>query len=133
MRGKRAAIIVSDPPYNVRIDGNVCGNGSIQHREFQMASGEMSEAEFIRFLSTSLRLFAKYSVSGSIHYLFMDWRHMRELLAAGGEAYDSLLNLYSPGEQSVNCAVYAVRSRSLVRFHKRISQQLAEIRDFLCF
>ncbi len=93
LRGKRAAIIVSDPPYNVRIDGNVCGNGSIQHREFQMASGEMSEAEFIRFLSTSLRLFAKYSVSGSIHYVFMDWRHMRELLAAGGEAYDSLLNL----------------------------------------
>ena len=93
MKGKRAAIILSDPPYNVRIDGNVCGNGSIQHREFQMASGEMSEAEFIRFLSTSLRLFAKYSVSGSIHYLFIDWRHMRELLAAGGEAYDSLLNL----------------------------------------
>ena len=93
MKGKRAAIILSDPPYNVRIDGNVCGNGSIQHREFQMASGEMSEAEFIRFLSTSLRLFAKYSVSGSIHYLFIDWRHLRELLAAGGEAYDSLLNL----------------------------------------
>ena len=93
MRGKQAAIIVSDAPYNLRIDGNVCGNGSIQHREFQMASGEMSEAEFIRFLSTTLRLFAQYSVSGSIHYLFMDWRHMRELLAAGGEAYDSLLNL----------------------------------------
>jgi DNA modification methylase len=91
--GKRAAIIVSDLPYNVRIDGHVCGNGSIQHREFEMASGEMSEAEFIRFLSTSLRLFAKYSVSGSIHYLFIDWRHLRELLAAGDEAYDSLLNL----------------------------------------
>jgi DNA modification methylase len=93
MRGKRAAIIVSDLPYNVRIDGHVCGNGSIQHREFQMASGEMSAAEFTRFLSTSLHLFAKYSVSGSIHYLFIDWRHLRELLAAGGEAYDSLLNL----------------------------------------
>ena len=93
LKGKRAAIIVSDLPYNVRIDGHVCGNGSIQHREFQMASGEMSEAEFIRFLSTTLQLFAKYSVSGSIHYLFIDWRHLRELLAAGGEAYDSLLNL----------------------------------------
>ena len=93
MRGKRAAIIVSDPPYNVRIDGNVCGNGSIQHREFQMASGEMSGAEFVAFLSTALRLFAKYSASGSIHYLTIDWRHMKELLAAGGEAYDSLLNL----------------------------------------
>jgi DNA modification methylase len=93
MRGKRAAIIVSDAPYNVRIDGNVCGNGSIQHREFQMASGEMTEAKFVAFLSTSLQLFAKYSVSGSIHYLTMDWRHMKEMLAAGGEAYDSLLNL----------------------------------------
>ena len=53
----------------------------------------MSEPEFVAFLSTSLRLFAKHSVPGSIHYLTMDWRHMKELLAAGGEAYDSLLNL----------------------------------------
>jgi hypothetical protein len=93
MKGKRAAIVFSDAPYNVPIDGHVCGKGAVQHREFQMASGEMSGPEFVAFLSTSLRLFAKHSVPGSIHYLTIDWRHMKELLAAGGEAYDSLLNL----------------------------------------
>jgi DNA modification methylase len=93
MERRKAAVIFADPPYNVQIDGNVCGKGSVRHREFQMASGEMSDAEFIAFLSTSLRLFAKHSVSDSVHFLCMDWRHMKELLAAGAGIYDSLLNL----------------------------------------
>jgi hypothetical protein len=93
MDSKRAAMVFSDPPYNVPIDGNVCGKGSVHHREFEMASGEMSEAEFIAFLSRALHLLAKYSTPGSVHFLFIDWRHMKDLLAAGGEVYDSLLNL----------------------------------------
>lgn len=93
MNGRRAAVAFADVPYNVPIQGHVCGNGSVQHREFQMASGEMSEAEFVAFLSTGLRQFAKHSAPGSVHFICMDWRHMKELLAAGGEAYDSLLNL----------------------------------------
>ena len=50
--GELAQSVFVDPPYNVPIDGNVCGLGSIKHREFAMASGEMSEAEFIGFLKT---------------------------------------------------------------------------------
>ena len=45
----------TDPPYNVEIDGHVCGLGRIRHREFAMGSGEMSEAEFTAFLETRLR------------------------------------------------------------------------------
>ena len=41
-------MVFTDPPYNVRIDGHVCGLGKVKHREFAMASGEMSEAEFTR-------------------------------------------------------------------------------------
>ena len=52
--GIKAQMVFTDPPYNVRIDGNVCGLGAIKHREFQMASGEMSEVEFIEFLKTTL-------------------------------------------------------------------------------
>ena len=51
MDGKKAALVFSDPPYNVPIDGNVCGRGAVHHREFAMASGEMSPAEFIGFLN----------------------------------------------------------------------------------
>lgn len=47
MANRRAAMSFSDPPYNVRIDGNVCGKGKIRHREFQMASGEMSDAVYL--------------------------------------------------------------------------------------
>jgi DNA modification methylase len=90
---KRAAVVFVDPPYNVEINGNVSGNGSVRHREFKMASGEMSESEFISFLTSSLRLLARYSTSGSVHFVCMDWRHMGELLSAGRQVYESLLNL----------------------------------------
>lgn len=38
-------------------------------------------------------LLAKNSVHSSIHFIFMDWRHMNELLAAGREVYTELKNL----------------------------------------
>jgi 16S rRNA G966 N2-methylase RsmD len=93
MGSRRANVVFCDPPFNTRVNGHVSGNGSVHHREFPMASGEMSEFEFISFLSSSLRLLARYSTTGSVHFLCMDWRHMSELLTAGKQVYDSLLNL----------------------------------------
>ncbi len=93
MGSRRAAAVFVDPPFNVPIDGHASGNGSIRHREFQMASGEMTEVEFVAFLTTSLRLLVRYSASGSLQFVCMDWRHMGELLAAGKQIYDALLNL----------------------------------------
>jgi len=90
---KRADLVFSDPPFNVRIDGHVSGNGQVRHREFEMASGEMTETEFVAFLSTSLGLMSKYSAAGGIHYICMDWRHQLELLQAGKSVYDDLLNV----------------------------------------
>jgi DNA modification methylase len=89
----RAAMVFTDPPYNVPIDGNVGGLGAIRHREFAMASGEMTEAEFTAFLSRALGLLARFSREGSLHFVCMDWRHMGELLAAGKQAYTELKNL----------------------------------------
>src|SRR5579863_8427114 len=90
---RRAAMVFTDPPYNVRIDGHATGNGVVRHREFAMASGEMSEAEFFSFLSNSLRLLAQFSANNSLHFLFIDWRHLSEMLAAGRQNYDEFLNL----------------------------------------
>jgi DNA modification methylase len=90
---KRADVVFTDPPYNVKINGNVSGKGSIRHREFQMASGEMSEAEFTAFLSLAMTLMARYSAKSSVHFICMDWRHIGELVAAGKQVYDSLLNV----------------------------------------
>jgi len=85
--------VFTDPPYNVKIDGNVCGKGAIRHREFAMASGEMTEAEFIDFLRRALGLLGRHSQVGSVHFICMDWRHVGELLTAGKQTYDTLLNL----------------------------------------
>jgi DNA modification methylase len=93
MAKRRAAIVFTDPPYNVVIDGHASGNGKVHHREFQMASGEMSQFEFVSFITASLRLMARFSTPGSIHFVCMDWRHMEELLTAGKQIYDSLINL----------------------------------------
>jgi DNA modification methylase len=93
MGSRRAAVVFTDPPFNVKIDGHATGNGAIRHREFAMASGEMSEAEFVSFLNNSLRLMASFSVNNSVHYICMDWRHAGDLIAAGKQNYDEFLNL----------------------------------------
>lgn len=90
---KLADVILTDPPYNVPIDGHVSGKGQIRHREFAMASGEMTSGEFVAFLTTVLHLLVEHSVEGSIHFVFMDWRHLHELLTAGTRAYSELKNL----------------------------------------
>jgi DNA modification methylase len=93
MNGKTADVVFADPPYNVKIDGNVCGKGAIHHREFAMASGEMSEPEFVDFLCSALSLLERHSCDGSVHFVCMDWRHAAEVLQAGKKAYHTLLNL----------------------------------------
>jgi DNA modification methylase len=93
LEGAKAAFVFADPPYNVAIDGNVCGLGRIRHREFAMGSGEMSEAEFATFLQTVFGRLAEHTVDGSIHQICMDWRHMWEMLAAGRAVYSELKNL----------------------------------------
>lgn len=93
MDGKLARAVITDPPYNVKIDGHVGGSGKIKHREFAMASGEMSANDFTEFLKAAFRNLTKFSVDGSIHFIFMDWRHMSEMLEAGHAVYDELKNL----------------------------------------
>jgi hypothetical protein len=97
MEETRAAMVFTDPPYNVPIDGHVGGLGAIRHREFAMASGEMDEAEYTAFLTRVLGLLAGYSRDGALHFICMDWRHMSELLAAGKRAYTELKNFHRPG------------------------------------
>ncbi len=90
---QRAQLIFIDPPYNVPIQGHVSGLGSIQHREFAMASGEMSKAEFTTFLKTVLKALATHSLDGAIHFICMDWRHIAELMSAGQDVYSEFKNL----------------------------------------
>ncbi|PBC08169.1 hypothetical protein CK230_21900 [Mesorhizobium sp. WSM3859] len=93
MQGETASVCFTDPPYNVPIGGHVTGLGKTQHREFAMASGEMSDDEFARFLEQSFAEIAACSKQGAIAFVCMDWRHIAETVVAGKAAFGDLLNL----------------------------------------
>lgn len=93
MGDQRAQMVFTDPPYNVKIDGHVCGLGSVRHRSFEMAAGEMSESEFTGFLATVMGLMARYSGDGAIHDICMDWRHTAEVQVAAKGIYSEQKNL----------------------------------------
>ena len=85
--GEPAELVLTDPPYNDAVS-SISGNGRIQHREFVQASGEMTAAEFTRFLTTVMRLVRIHSKDGSLHYYFMCGRQLLALLRAGHIVYD---------------------------------------------
>jgi ParB-like chromosome segregation protein Spo0J len=87
MDGAKADLVISDPPYNVAIDGHATGLGKVRHREFG------SSAEFTDFLRKAMIAARDHSAAGSLAYYFMDWRHMTEILSAGQEVYKELVNL----------------------------------------
>lgn len=93
LAGRKANLVFADPPYNLPIAGHVSGLGRIKHREFPMASGEMTEAEFVGFLERAFRNFAACTEDGSIHFVCMDWRHLYEALTAARAARLALKNL----------------------------------------
>ena len=88
----RADMAFLDPPYNVRI-GGVVGRGRTKHPEFAMASGEMSPADYVRFLAAALNVAASVSRDGALHYVCTDWRHVTELMAATKPVYGATVNI----------------------------------------
>ena len=91
--GACADLVFTDPPYNVAIDGHVCGLGRIRHREFAMGAGEMSRQAFTGFLRLTLGHAAACCRDGAVAFVCMDWRHLGELLAAGEAVFSELKNL----------------------------------------
>jgi DNA modification methylase len=91
--GEKAEMVFTDPPYNVPIDGHASGLGAIRHRDFAMASGELSSTEHVAFLRTSLGHAARHSVDGAISFVCQDWRHAKEAIIAGEEIYSELKNI----------------------------------------
>jgi DNA modification methylase len=80
-----------DPPYNVKINGNAVSRG--KHREFIVASGELSSVQFTKFLTTCLGSCAAVSRSGAVHFICMDHRHIEELTDACADVYAERLNI----------------------------------------
>ncbi|MEA1619958.1 DNA methyltransferase [Erythrobacter sp. T5W1-R] len=89
--GEQVDCAFLDPPYNVKINGHANAKG--RHREFAMASGEMSEDEFRAFLAETLGACARVSRDGAVHFVCMDWRHMDDVAASVAGIYNDLLNI----------------------------------------
>lgn len=87
-----AAAAFMDHPYN-QPSRNIGGKGRVKHRDFHEASGEMSRAEFIRFLSITIESAVAVSAPGAVHFLCMDHAHLDQLFEAAAPLYDARLNL----------------------------------------
>jgi hypothetical protein len=85
--------------------------GKVKHREFAIASGEMSTHEFTQILKTVLMCLAEFSTDGSLHFICMGWRHMLARgLAMDLYAYPDIgVPSYSAiGPQIDRCIVYSI-------------------------
>ena len=89
--GEVARIILTDVPFNVPIAGHVTSNG--EHREFQMASGEMTREEFARFNRDWMRAVLRYLIDGGMLASFIDWRSVDLLIGCGREVGLDFINL----------------------------------------
>lgn len=108
---ERAQMVIADTPYNVRINGNVAAPG--KHREFPMASGEMTKEEFVDFLRRAFANLIQFSEMGSIHYLFMDWRHLAEMTEAIAQ-YAEMKNLICWNKQSAGMGSFYRSQHELI-------------------
>ena len=90
---ERVNAVLTDPPYNVKIKGNVSGLGKKVHDEFAMASGEMTGEKFQEFLRQTLALIVSFLVAGGVVFAFMDWRSIHRLHGAGDAAGLKLINV----------------------------------------
>ena len=78
LEGKQADLVLTDPLFNIAIDGSC----SDREADVATASGEMSEAQFIASLTAVLQHSKENTKDGAILFVFMDWRHLYELITA---------------------------------------------------
>lgn len=122
---EQARMVLTDPPYNVKIAGHVGGRGNTKHKEFAFASGEMADEEFGDFLRRALVTMRDQCQSGAMLYVFMDWRHIELLLSVGRKLVLDLKNICvwsktTPGQGSFYrsahelCAIFGKAGESPV-------------------
>ncbi len=126
----RAQMVVTDPPYNVPITGHARGRGKIKHREFAMASGEMPSPQFEEFLNSAMRLAIAASLDGSIHYWFMDWRHLPVLLRASASLYSEWKNLLVWNKSECGQGTFYRSQHELIAVFKAGSATTTTINNF---
>ena len=88
--GEVGRLVLTDEPYNVAITGNVTKG---RHREFAMAPGEMSAAEYLAFNEAWMRAVLPHLCDGGLLGTFIDWRGYPTANAAATKLGLAPLNL----------------------------------------
>ncbi|OAN99209.1 hypothetical protein A8B75_19320 [Sphingomonadales bacterium EhC05] len=89
MGDDRAQMMLTDPPWNIRVSDIV----STKHREFAQASGEMSAEQFAVFMRSFLEQANIYLDVGAVELVFIDWRQLGLLLNTAADSKLELLNI----------------------------------------
>jgi len=71
MADELARVVLTDQPYNVPVAGHITKK---DHREFAMASGEMTEDEFLAFNEAWIAASLAFLLDGGLLGTFIDWR-----------------------------------------------------------
>ena len=79
MSDDEARLILTDEPYNVPIVGHVTSG---RHREFLMASGEMTDVEFRAFNADWIGASLPHLCDGGLFATFIDWRGYLAVITA---------------------------------------------------
>jgi DNA modification methylase len=93
LSGEQVDYVITDPPWNVPIDGHVGNSGKVQHSEFVEASGEMTHQEFADFLTSVLSQMEAAARDGALLYCFIDWRSVELVLQLGRKLGLGLINI----------------------------------------
>ncbi len=115
---EKVRAVFSDAPYNVPINGHVSGLGKARHREFAMASGEMTEHEFTSFLTRYLALARQHSMEGALHYVCMDAAHGLEVLTAARRAGLTLKTTCTWAKTNAGMGSFYRQQTEFVRFQE---------------
>ncbi len=87
----RAAVAFLDPPWLRARD--IAPQARVQDAELAMALGALSRSELVAFLQSAFAAAAAVSREDAVHFVCTDWRHVGELLEAGGMVYGETLNI----------------------------------------
>jgi DNA modification methylase len=111
-----ARLVLTDEPYNVRIAGHVTGGS---HREFAMASGEMSSPQFLAFNLAWMKAVLGHLADGGLFGTFIDWRGLPTVQTAATELGLSSINLIVWGKTNAGMGSLYRSQHELLPLYKK--------------
>jgi DNA modification methylase len=112
----KAQLIFTDEPYNVKISGHVSGGA---HREFAMASGEMSDAEFLAFNKAWMGAALPCLSDGGLLGSFIDWRGLNTVHSAATSFEIVQMNLIVWAKTNAGMGSHYRSQHELLPFYKK--------------